>query len=71
MHRLQFIKKRPHQRFFLVKLIKFFRTVLSRTTFGGCFCFGGWPCSALLVQNVFDLAHSLNKQPSEVIRAIY
>ena len=39
------------------KFVKFFRTILSKTTFGECFCFGGWPCAALSRQKVFDLAH--------------
>ena len=58
-HRLQLIKKGllKNHIFFPVKFVKFFRTILSRTTFGECFCFMGWPGPALSKQQVFDLAH--------------
>ena len=57
--RLQLIKKGllKNHIFFPVKSEKFFRTILSRTTFGKCFCFMGWPGPALSKQQVFDLAH--------------
>ena len=51
-HRLQLIKKGllKNHIFFPVKFVKFFRTILSRTTFGKCFCFVGWPGPALSKQ---------------------
>ena len=57
-HRLQLTKKGLHQRFHPVKFVRFFKTILSRTIFGECFCFAGWPCAAQRKQKVFDLAQS-------------
>ena len=69
-HRLQLTKKGLHQRFHTVKFARFFRTILSRTTFGECFCFACWPCAAQQKQKVFGLAQSIKKHHSQVIRAI-
>ena len=56
-HRLQFNKKELRQRFFPLTFVKFFRKILSRTTFSKWFYFRGWPCAALSKQKLSNLAH--------------
>ena len=48
--RLRVFKKGLHQSFFPVKFVNFSEQLFSRTTFGECFCFRGWPCAALSKQ---------------------
>ena len=57
---MQLIKKGLYQRFF---------PVLEQLS-ANVFVLGAWPCAALSKQKVFYLALLMNKQPSQVMKAI-